>query len=106
MQINMFIKPIIMKHHKHDIRAWYAKHKLIKKLNKISPSFNMMVSIHEFLNLLTNIYMYDNNNKFHLFLATVNNKNYNLKNALAMIYKEDGFSIKFVLVLGEKIKLI
>lgn len=94
--LNIFIEPIIKKKYKHDLFAWISKYKLIKKLNKISPSFNMMVSIHEFLCILRNCYMYSNDNKFHLFLGTIG-KNYNPANTLAMIYKEDGFSIKYVL---------
>lgn len=97
-QINMFIEPIIKKHYKHDIKAWYIKHKLIKMINHTSPSFKMMWDMHEFLSLITNVYMYDNNKNFHLFLADIKNKSKN-KNieTRAMIYKEEGFSIKFVL---------
>ena len=44
--------------------------------------------------------MYDNNKNFHLFLANIDKKLKNDKDieARAMIYKEDGFSIKFVLI--------
>lgn len=95
-EINMFAKPIIMKKHKYDFKAWLAKYKLIKQINKTSPSFNMMVEIHEFLNILRNSYMYDNSDTFHLFLGSIDKK-YNSKNTLAIIYKENGFTIKFVL---------
>lgn len=97
--INMFMEPLIMKRHKHDMAAWFMKRKLLKIINKTSPSFNMMVQIHEFLSLLREVYMYDNNDKFHLFLAT--EPRYNKKNnkSLAMIYKENGFYIKFILVI-------
>lgn len=101
MQLNMFIEPIVRKKHKHDFSAWLIKHKLIKKLNKISPSFDVMVSIYEFLSILRNSYMYDNNDKFHLFLGAVDRK-YDYKNTLAMIYKESGFSFKFVLCSSTK----
>lgn len=101
-EINMFVKPIIMKKHKHDFKAWRAKCKLVKQINKTSPSFNMMVMIHEFLNILRDSYMYDNNDTFHLFLGSID-KRYNSKNALAMVYKENGFSIKFVLDIEESI---
>lgn len=100
--VNMFIEPIIMKKKKHDLKAWIAKCKLVRKLNKTSPSFDMMVHIHEFLSVLRDVYMYDNNSIFHLFLAGVNNKNYNSRNTLAMIYKENGFSLKFVLETDSK----
>lgn len=96
--INMFIKPIIIKKHKHDIIAWFIKHRLIKIINKTSPSFKMMVQIHEFLLLLREIYMYDNNDRFHLFLGTEPKHNKRNNKSLAMIYKENGFSIKFILV--------
>ena len=45
--------------------------------------------------------MYDNNDSFHLFLGSIDKK-YNVKNTLAMVYKENGFSIKFVLVISNK----
>ena len=99
--MNMFIEPIIQKKKKFHLKSWIAKRKLVKKLNKTSPSFSMMVAIHEFLNILRNSYMYDNNEKFHLFLGTIG-KNYNPANTMAMVYKEDGFSLKFILCIGEK----
>lgn len=89
-----------MKKRKHDFKSWWAKRKLIRQLNKTSPSFNMMVLIHEFLNILRDSYMYDNNDTFHLFLGSID-KRYNPNNALAMIYKENGFTIKFVLDVEE-----
>lgn len=98
--INIFAKPIIMKKHKHDFKAWLAKKSLIRKINKMSPSFTTMVCIHEFLNILRTSYMYDNNDTFHLYIAAIDKK-YNHGNNLAMVYKENGFSIKFVLTLDE-----
>lgn len=100
-KINVYIKPIILKKKKHDFKAWLIKRKLIKNINKLSPSFSDMVEIHEFLNILRTSYMYDNNDLFNLFLGAIG-KNYNPKNTLAMIYKEKGFSIKFVLVIADK----
>lgn len=94
--VNMFVKPIIMKKRKHDLKSWIAKRKLIRQINKTSPSFSMMVRMHEFLSILRNSYMYDNNDSFHLFLGSIDKK-YNAKNTLAMVYKENGFSIKFLL---------
>lgn len=99
-EINMFIEPILKKRHNHDFKAWRMKRKLIKIIRSTSPSFKMIWDIHEFLLLITNVYMYDNNKNFHLFLANIDKK---LKNdaaveAIAMIYKEEGFSIKFVLI--------
>lgn len=99
-ELNIFIKPIIMKKKKHDFKAWLCKRKLIKIINNTSPSFDMMVQIHQFLSIIRECYMYDNNDKFHLFLASIN-KNYNQSKTLAMVYKENGFSIKFILVIGE-----
>lgn len=99
-KINMFIRPIIVKRHKYDFKSWYLKYKLTKIINSTSPSFDMMIKIHEFLLLLTDIYMYDNNKSFHLFLATIGKNHYKNNDiiAKAMIYKEEGFSIKFVLL--------
>ena len=98
--VNIFIKPILIKKYKHDFKAWVLKRKTIKLLNKASPSFDMMCSICEFLTLLREIYMYDNSSKFHLFSATI--KNNTIKNSMAMIYKEEAFSIKFILINGNK----
>ena len=100
--INLFIKPILIKSHKHDLKAWFVKRKLIKEINKTSPSFDTMHEIYGFLKLLREIYMYDNNDKFHLFLATIT-KNTNSNNTFAMVYKEPGFTIKFVLVLKDNV---
>lgn len=100
--VNIFIRPILIKSHKYDLRAWFAKRKLIKEINKTSPSFDTIHEIYEFLKLLREIYMYDNNDKFHLFLATVT-KNVNPNNTFAMVYKEPGFTIKFVLVFEDNI---
>ena len=100
-KINVYIKPIVLKKKKHDFKAWLIKRKLIKNINKLSPSFSDMVEIHEFLNILRTSYMYDNNDSFNLFLGAIG-KNYSPKNTLAMIYKEKGFSIKFVLVIADK----
>ena len=38
-KINTYIEPIIKKKKNHDLKAWIAKRKLIKKINKTSPSF-------------------------------------------------------------------
>ena len=100
-KINTYIKLIILKKKKHDFKAWLIKRKLIKKINKLSPSFSDMVEIHEFLSILRTSYMYDNNDSFHLFLGAIG-KNYSSRNTLAMIYKEKGLSIKFVLVIADK----
>lgn len=106
-EINMFIEPILKKRHNHDFKAWLMKRKLIKMIRSTSPSFNMMWGIHEFLLLITNVYMYDNNKNFHLFLANIDKKLKNDKDieARAIIYKEDGFSIKFVLIYESNIDL-
>ncbi len=98
-EINMFIEPILKKRSKHDFKAWRMKYKLIKMINSTSPSFKMMWDIHEFLLLITDVYMYDNNKNFHLFLADIKNRSKNKDiETRAMIYKEEGFSIKFVLI--------
>lgn len=99
--LNTFIEPIIKKKYKYDFFAWIAKNKLMRKIKKTSPSFADMIEIHEFLNILRNSYMYDNNSDFHLFLGSVG-KSYSSRNTLAMIYKEHGFGIKFVLVISDK----
>lgn len=93
--INKFIEPILVKRKSIDIKSYFKKRKIIKMLHNVSPSFNMMMEMHEFLTLLTNIYMYNNNDNFHLFLGSINNKNKN--NLFAMIYKDNGFSIKYIL---------
>lgn len=98
--INRFIKPILHKSKPRDYKANKERKELIKMINHTSPDFGMMLEIHEFLNLITEIYMYDNNAKlFHLFLATINTsgKNRTADNTFAMVYKDEGFTIKYVL---------
>ena len=95
---NEYIKPIIMRKRKFDIKAWIAYRKLIKKCKKTSPSFNQMCDIAEFLEILRESYMYGNNDNFHLFTGTLP-KGYTRLNACSMFYKEkDNFSIGFVLL--------
>ena len=55
--INRFIKPIFHKKKKHQFSSWIEKQKLIKILNKTSPSFDMMMEMCEFLSLISQIYM-------------------------------------------------
>ena len=96
--INEYIKPIIMKKHKHDIKAWIAYRKVIKKCKKLSPSFNQMCEIADFIDILRESYMYGNNDNFHLFTGTLP-KGYTRINACSMFYKEkDNFTIGFVLL--------
>ena len=51
-----------------------------------------MIDIYNFLIILRNIYMYTNDDKHNLFIATVP-KHYDA----AMIYKENNFELKFIL---------
>lgn len=96
--INEYIKPIIMRKRKFDIKAWIAYKKLIKKCKKLSPSFNQMCEIAEFIEILRESYMYGYNGNFHLFTGTLP-KGYTKLNACSMFYKEkDNFSIGFVLL--------
>lgn len=100
--INEFIKPIIIKKHRFDIRAWISYKKLIKKCKKLSPSFNQMCDIAEFIDILRESYMYSNNNNFHLFTGTLP-KGYFKHNSCSMFYKEkDNFTIGFVLLKNER----
>lgn len=95
-KLNPFIEPIVLKKKRGlNIPARLAYRRVMRNLDKISPSFNTMWNIHGFLQLIRYCYMYDNNSeKFHLFLATAPSKN---NKSAAMIYKEDGFSITYVL---------
>lgn len=90
--INMFIKPIFDKKHKHYLPSYIELKKLLKKISKTSPSFDMMMEMYEFIKLLEVIYMYGNDENHYLFSATVP-KGYDA----AMIYVENNFEIKFVL---------
>lgn len=96
-EINEYIKPIIMRKHKFDIKAWIAYKKLIKKCKKLSPSFNQMCTIAEFIDILRESYMYGNNDNFHLFIGTLP-KGYTKLNSCSMFYREkDSFTIGFIL---------
>lgn len=92
---NKYIEPILMKKKKHDFKAWLKLRKIIKIINKTSPSFYEMLEIYEFLSFIKDCYMYSNNDKFHLFVGAVDAK---VKNAVAMIYQETHFEIKFLLI--------
>lgn len=96
MKLNRFIEPIILKRKKHDFKAWLKKRALIKEINRTSPSFDMMCEIVIFLELLREMYMYANNDTFHLFTATIP-KGRAKQLTYSMIYKEENFNIKFLL---------
>lgn len=97
-KVNEYVRPIIMRKHKFDIRAWLAYKKIIKKCKKLSPSFDQMCKIAEFIEILRESYMYGNNDNFHLFTGTLPN-GYTKLNACSMFYKEkDNFSIGFILL--------
>lgn len=102
MNINEFIEPIVIKKKKHDFKAWIKYKKIIKKCKKLSPSFNQMCEISNFLEILRTSYMYGNSDNFHLFLGTLP-KNYTKKNACSMFYKQgNDFSIGFILIKTDK----
>lgn len=97
MKINRFIEPIVLKKKKHSFKSWIKKKLLIRRCNKLSPSFNQMCEIYEFLKILRNSYMYSNDKQFHLFIGTIP-KGRNGSNTCSMFYKEDEkFSIGFIL---------
>lgn len=100
--INEYIKPIIMKKRRFNIKSWIAYRKLLRKCKKLSPSFNQMCEIADFIDILRESYMYGNSNKFHLFTGTLP-KGYTRHNACSMFYKEDdNFSIGFILLKNER----
>ena len=100
-QVNMFIKPIFDKRKKHHFKSYIELRRLIKNINKTSPSFDMMIEIHEFLKIIRNVYMYADYENHNLFLAEIP-KNYDA----AMIYKESNFAIKYVLKKKSKLIMI
>ena len=91
-EINVFIEPIFLKKTKFHLPSKIKLMKLKKKIRHVSPDFNTMIDIYNFLIILRNIYMYTNDDKHNLFIATVP-KHYDA----AMIYKESNFEIKFIL---------
>jgi hypothetical protein len=96
--MNTYIEPIIMRKRKFDIKAWIIYRKLIKKCKKISPSFDQMCEIAEFVEILRESYMYGNNDNFHLFTGTLP-KGYSKVDSCSMFYREkDSFTIGFVLL--------
>ena len=93
--INIFIKPIIDKKKKYDLKSYLELRKLIKQLKKTSPDYDMLMSIYEFIRLLEDIYMYSSSDTTHnLFSGTLPTNNYD---GGAFIYKEEYFNIKFLL---------
>ena len=96
--MNRYIEPIFIKKKRRDFKAWKKKKSLFKYMRKLSPSFDDMMEIYEFLNILREAYMYTNSDKFHLFLGQVPvNKGYVNSDAVAMIYKEESFQMTFIL---------
>lgn len=91
-KINMFIEPIFHKKYKHYLPSYIELRKLLKKIKKTSPNFDMMIEIYRFIKLLEELYMYGNDEKHFLFSASIP-KGYDA----AMVYKEDNFEIKYVL---------
>jgi len=100
--INEFAMPIIIKKRKHDFKAWIEYRKVMKKCRTLSPTFNQMCSIAEFIDILRESYLYGNNDQFHLFLGTMP-KNYTKLNACSIFYKDtDKFAIGFVMLKDER----
>lgn len=95
-EINTYIKPIIMKRKKHDFKAWIEYRKIIKLCDKTSPSFKQMCEISQFIDILMESYMYGNNKDFHLF-ATTYPKGHTRLDTCTMCYKEETFSVSFIL---------
>ena len=94
-KVNIFIEPILEKKSKYDLKSYIKMKKLCKKLKKVSPDFDMLMAIHEFLLLIEMIYMHSNNDNGHnLFSATLPSQNFT---GGAFIYKEANFQIKFVM---------
>lgn len=91
-EVNIFIKPIFDKKHKHCLTSYIELKKLLRMIKKTSPDFNMMMEIYNFIRLLEDVYMYGNDPSHNLFSATVP-KGYDA----AMIYAENNFEIKFVI---------
>lgn len=91
-EVNIFIRPIFDKKHKHCLTSYIELKKLLRMIKKTSPDFNMMMEIYNFIRLLEDVYMYGNDPSHNLFSATVP-KGYDA----AMIYAENNFEIKFVI---------
>ena len=106
LKLNTFIAPIIHKKKKHDFKAWMEKRKVIKDINNGSPSFATLWEISDFLMILRECYCYDNDSNFNLFLASLPKGSQGRDKARAMVYKEKGFSIKFLLQLDQVGQLI
>ena len=91
-----------MRKHKLDLKAWIAYKKLIKKCKKLSPSFDQLCEIAEFIKILRETYMYGNSEDLHLFIGTIP-KGYSGDTACSMFYKQkDHFTIGFVMLKPER----
>ena len=101
-KINMFIEPILNKKKKHHLSSYIQLRRLIRKLNKTSPSFDMMLEMHEFIKLLERLYMYGNDNNKIIFnikyiINFLTKKNYHVSKRT-----EDGkWQVKFAT--GQKV---
>lgn len=95
--INFFVKPIIMRKHKFDIKSWIEYKRVIKKCKKTSPSFDDLCEIYDFLTIIRKSYMYGNSLDFHLFIGSIP-KGYTKNNSCSIFYKDNGFNIGFILL--------
>lgn len=94
-KINIFIEPIVEKKKKFHLNSYIKMRKLCKSLKKTSPDFNMLMDIYRFLRIIEQTYMYSSNDsKHHLFSGTLPTSTYD---GGAFIYKEEYFTIKFLL---------
>lgn len=93
-QLNIFIEPIINKK-KHSLLSYIKVKRLISKLRKTSPDFNMLVEIYKFIILLQKLYMYSPSDKY--YLNTIDKKHVNNKADYGFVYQKDNVSIKILL---------
>lgn len=79
------------------MKSLLSKHRLIRKLDKISPDYKTLCDIWEFIFLMHTMYMhsYYKETNLHLFLATVSPK---FKDKYkCFVYREENFSITIML---------
>lgn len=97
MAVNRFVHPIMIKSKKHDFKAWLKLIKIRKELRKTSPSFDMMMEMHEAVEIFRDCFLYANTLPF--VLCKIDKKNRSYGNAKAFGIVKD--RLKIIVLLGD-----
>jgi len=101
MAVNRFVHPIMIKSKKHDFKAWLELRKIRKELRNTSPSYNMMIEMHEAVKICRECFLYANTLPF--VLCKIDKKDRSYGNARAFGIVRD--RLKIIILLGDDDKI-